>query len=43
VDRAGNYKAIAIDIDDNGGLIIKLEDGKLRHLTAGEVSLVKAD
>ncbi len=33
------YKAKAIDIDDNAGLIVQLSDGTIKTLISGEVSL----
>ena len=33
------YEAVAIDIDENAGLIVQNDSGKIITLTAGEVSL----
>lgn len=35
------YPATATDLSANGGLIVRLEDGSLRELTSGEVSVRK--
>ena len=32
-------KAHVIDIDDNGGLVVRCEDGKVESLNYGEISL----
>ena len=40
IDNAqGNYKATAIDIDQNAALVVRLEDGTTKTLISGEVSL----
>ena len=38
-DKKSSYKATAIDIDENAGLVVKLSDGETRTLHSGEVSL----
>ena len=38
-DEKSAYKATAVDIDDNAGLMVKLADGSLRTLSSGEVTL----
>lgn len=38
-DEKSSYKATAIDIDENAGLLVKLADGSLRTLSSGEVTL----
>ncbi len=38
-DEKSIYTARAIDIDDNAGLVVQLEDGSSRVLNSGEVSL----
>ncbi|MBQ0052049.1 MAG: biotin--[acetyl-CoA-carboxylase] ligase [Treponema sp.] len=38
-DENSVYKAKAIDIDDNAGLIVELSDGSQKTLSSGEVSL----
>lgn len=35
--------AAAVDIDDNGGLVVKYEDGTMQTLNTGEVSIRKRD
>ena len=40
IDNAqGNYKATAINIDQNAALVVRLEDGTTKTLISGEVSL----
>ncbi|RVU55140.1 biotin--[acetyl-CoA-carboxylase] ligase [Anaerosphaera multitolerans] len=34
-----NYEALAIDINDSGNLIVKMEDGEIVTLSSGEVSV----
>ena len=41
-DQKSSYKATAIDIDDNAGLLVKLADGTTRILNSGEVTLKSA-
>lgn len=41
-DQKSSYKATAIDIDNNAGLIVKLADGTIRTLNSGEVTLKSA-
>lgn len=38
---AGNksYSALALDIDNNGNLVIENEDGIIQHLSYGEISV----
>ena len=38
-NRTSSYKAKAIDIDDDAGLIVQLKDGTKKTLISGEVSL----
>ena len=38
-DEKTAYKATAVDIDDNAGLVVKLGDGSTRTLSSGEVTL----
>ena len=38
--RGESYKAVAIDIDDRGGLIVQRENGQVESLLAGEVTLL---
>ena len=38
-DEKTAYKATATDIDENAGLIITLEDGTIKTLNSGEVTL----
>lgn len=38
-DEKSVYTATAIDIDNNAGLVVKLEDGTVKTLNSGEVSL----
>ena len=38
-DQKSSYKARAIDIDENAGLIVTLKDGSRKTLQSGEVSL----
>ena len=38
-DEKSSYKATATDIDENAGLIVTLEDGSIRTLSSGEVTL----
>lgn len=33
------YKAFALDVDDMGGLVIKLDDGTIKTLSTGEISI----
>ena len=36
-------EALAVDIDDCGGLIVRLDDGSMRTLHTGEISLRLSD
>lgn len=38
-EKAGDYKAIVLEIDENGHLIVQKEDGSVENLSFGEVSL----
>jgi len=38
-DRCGSFSAHAVDVDDTGGLILRLSDGTFRTATSGEVTL----
>lgn len=40
-DDKSIYEAVAVDIDDDAGLVVKLQDGSLKTLCSGEVSLHK--
>lgn len=42
-DETSVYSATAIDIDDNAGLIVQVEDGSTKTLSSGEVSLHSAN
>ena len=33
------FEAVAVDIDENGGLVIELEDGARKVLNSGEVTV----
>ena len=41
-DQKSSYKAVAEDIDENAGLVVKLADGTTRTLNSGEVTLKSA-
>lgn len=38
-DDRTSYEALAVDIDGDGGLVVRLADGSLKTLSSGEVSL----
>ena len=38
-ENSGIYRARAIDVDDDGGLLVELENGERRVLNSGEVSV----
>jgi BirA family biotin operon repressor/biotin-[acetyl-CoA-carboxylase] ligase len=38
-DGGGDYEAYAVDIDDIGRLIVRTDDGCVKHLQSGEVSI----
>lgn len=39
IEKGQESLAVAVDIDTNGGLIVKLESGEIKTLTGGEISL----
>jgi BirA family biotin operon repressor/biotin-[acetyl-CoA-carboxylase] ligase len=40
--HGGQLEGQALDVDDNGGLIVRLDTGFNRHVLAGDVELVRA-
>jgi len=36
---AERFSGLAVDVDDDGSLIVKLEDGSLKHVACGDVSM----
>lgn len=40
---AGTLNGLAVDVDNNGGLVLQSDDGTIHHVVAGEVTLSESE